>query len=420
MNFFYYKRNSLHNNKINIRGSKSISNRIIFISCLLNKQITKINNISDSEDTNIIINFFIFFGINIYSKKNILYILGKNIVVFKKFFFKNAGTVVRPIYFLSHFITKKSFCIYGNKSMQRRSVYDLYKETINIGGKSFFKRKFGFLPIKVYNSYIYKKKINISCLKSSQYASSIIMGIVFFFKKNYFLVKNLSSYFYILLTLKIINLFGINVKIKKKKNDCKIFTKGKYRSCGDITVENDFSSLSYFFLQSFYRSKLYLFKSSTNTIYQGDEKIINCIKVLGFKVIKIEKNYFFFTVRKKVRNFVVNCIDIPDASMGLCLMIFIKRIKLFNIKSWNYKESNRIVSISNEIKKIGIRVKKGKNWIILKRFSIKNNFLLKTYNDHRILMCFFLIRNFFKCFIILNPNCVKKTFKNFLLKMLNI
>ncbi|WDI79318.1 hypothetical protein ONB67_00430 [Candidatus Vidania fulgoroideae] len=423
MNILFFKK-KIKKNKINIFGSKSISNRVIIISSLCDKQITKIENLSNSEDTKIIINFLLKINIKIYKKENFFYILGKvKKIKNKNTYLKNAGTVVRPIFFLSNFFTVKNINILGNLSMQKRTIKELNNISNRLGGKTLFLKKKGYIPSKNFKSKIKHKKVEINCFKSSQYASSLLISLSVFKKRNFFCLKKISSYFYILLTLKIIKLFKIKVKKKLKNKNILIFTKGKYQSCKNITIENDFSSLSYFFLKLFFlKKKVFKFVSVTTQIYQGDIKILNCLKKIGFFFFKKNRIFFFFKKKKKkIKNLKINCKDIPDSSMSITLLIFskLKRIKIFNIRSWNFKESNRIFSISNELKKIGCKIKRGKNWLIIKRYIFrKKNFFLKTYNDHRILMCFFLIKKYFKNFFVCNPVCVKKTFENFIFEIM--
>ncbi|AXN02515.1 3-phosphoshikimate 1-carboxyvinyltransferase [Candidatus Vidania fulgoroideae] len=422
MNILFFKKKIKE--KISVLGSKSISNRVLMISSLCNKQITKIENLSNSEDTKIMINFLLKTKVKIYKKENFFYVLGKiTKIKNKNIFLKNAGTVIRPIFFLSNFFTVKNINILGNLSMQKRTIKELNNVSNSLGGKTFFFKKKGYIPSKNYRSKIKHKKIKVNCFKSSQYASSLLIVLPIFKNKNFFFLTNISSYFYILLTLKIIKLFNIKIKKKLVNKNIFIFTKGKYKSCKNITIENDFSSLSYFFFKLFFlKKRVFKFISITKQIHQGDVKILNCLKKIGIFIFKENRNFYLFFKKKKIKNLKVNCKDIPDSSMSIPLLIFkkIKRIKIFNIRSWNFKESNRIFSISNELKKMGCKIKRGKNWLIIKKFFINNNkkFFLKTYNDHRILMCFFLVKKYFKKFFVCNSTCVKKTFENFIFEIL--
>lgn len=419
MNILFLKKEKNEKKNIkNIFGSKSISNRILLISSFCKNQITKIKNLSNAEDVKIMINFLKKTKINIYKKKKDFYILGNlKKIKTKKVYLKNAGTVVRPIFFLSNFFTKKSLIIEVNKSMQKRTINDLYKVSKKINGSINFIKNKGYLPSINFKSKINYKKIKINCNNSSQYASSLLMIMNIFKKKNLFYLKKITSYFYIILTLKIIKMFGISIKIKKNRKTF-IFTNGKYKSCKKIIIENDFSSLSYFFFKSLFVEYIIKFKSLTKKICQGDIKIINCLKKIGMKFFINDFIFFFYYKSKKIRNIKINCIDIPDSSISLILLIFckVKRIKITNIKSWNFKESNRFISTSMELKKIGSKIKTGKNWMIIKNFALRKKLLLKTYNDHRILMCFSILNKILKMYIC-NPNCVKKTFENYIFEM---
>ncbi|MGX7582966.1 hypothetical protein [Candidatus Vidania fulgoroideorum] len=410
----------LKKNTVNktIPCSKSVANRIIIISKIYNISI-RIRNFLISEDIKIMLNFIKTLGSIIYRKGKEVKIY--NIVSKKKnnFYVKNAGTVIRNIISYLCFSNFK-LKLDGNKNMRRRSLEDLCNSLKEIGFNVFFLKKKNFLPLKTsnINSYNHKKKLVIDCKKSSQYATSLLINLPFLIKKNLFLlIKNInSSYSYINLTIKILRKFNISlIKIKYNYFIIKPFIRENYR-LKKIIIEKDFTSISYIFFFLITNNINNILLKTKKKSKQGDKKLLNIFNNFLFKNFIINKKIVIYKniLSKKIRNIVINCKNIPDSGMGfLCLFKITKRLKLFNIKSLNYKETNRIYAISKEMRKIGFLTKEGKNWLIIKKNKIRNT-KIRSYNDHRIAMVFYIFSFSLKYKLIINnPNCVKKTFYNF-------
>jgi 3-phosphoshikimate 1-carboxyvinyltransferase len=91
---------------------------------------------------------------------------------------------------------------------------------------------------------------------------------------------------------------------------------------------------------------------------------------------------------------------------------------LRNIASWRVKETDRIVAMATELRKLGATVVEGADFISItppKTTSDWSTAAIHTYDDHRVAMCFSLaafnpaglpIR-------ILDPKCVAKTFPDY-------
>ncbi|MGX7582543.1 hypothetical protein [Candidatus Vidania fulgoroideorum] len=395
---------------IEIPGSKSYTNRVILFSFLCFKKII-IKNPLISEDTIVMLNNLKNFkNFNFFFKKNKMFISNNYPIILlnKKFYFKNAGTVARPLLSLLFFLNFNCF-LNGNKNMRKRPIKGLVNILNNFNKKKiiYLKKKYFFpLLLKKKKIKFKKKKITINENLSSQFLTSLIIGLSYkIIKPFYIKIKNIISLNYILFTIKLIKKFNINIKFFRKKiiiYPSFFFLKKK------ISVPKDIISQSYFFYNKIINKKI-LFNFNIN---QNEIEILNFFKKIGFYFYKTSF-YKFIKFKKKIYYLNVNCCKIIDSSMIISTLIFdkIKKIKLFNIYNWNFKECNRIIAIAKEIKKLGGKVLYGKNWIILKKFKIRKKIIINTYNDHRIAMIFknYNLKKYF-----LKPNCVKKTFPLFL------
>ena len=116
----------------------------------------------------------------------------------------------------------------------------------------------------------------------------------------------------------------------------------------------------------------------------------------------------------------LDCNHIPDAAMTLAVMALYAdgTTTLRNIASWRVKETDRIVAMATELRKLGATVVEGADFISItppKTVADWKTAAIHTYDDHRVAMCFSLaafnpaglpIR-------ILDPKCVAKTFPDY-------
>jgi 3-phosphoshikimate 1-carboxyvinyltransferase len=88
---------------------------------------------------------------------------------------------------------------------------------------------------------------------------------------------------------------------------------------------------------------------------------------------------------------------------------------LTNIASWRVKETDRIVAMATELRKLGVTVEEGGDFIRVHppvRLADLVPAAIDTYDDHRIAMCFSLAA-FGTPLRINEPNCVAKTFPDY-------
>jgi 3-phosphoshikimate 1-carboxyvinyltransferase len=92
------------------------------------------------------------------------------------------------------------------------------------------------------------------------------------------------------------------------------------------------------------------------------------------------------------------------------------RCVLRNIGSWRVKETDRLAAMATELRKVGAVVEEGADWLAITPPAMLQGFKaasIHTYDDHRMAMCFSLLRFAGVAITIEDPNCVNKTFPNF-------
>jgi 3-phosphoshikimate 1-carboxyvinyltransferase len=130
------------------------------------------------------------------------------------------------------------------------------------------------------------------------------------------------------------------------------------------------------------------------------QKKTNCISVRKGNLIGIE----------------INMKDIPDQVPTLAVLSLFaeSRTKIKNIHHLKYKESNRISGLVNELQKIGCNIKYENGVLLihpLKKKPLKAK--LHSYQDHRLVMAFYILKTKFPYLTISDEQVVKKSYPDF-------
>jgi len=171
-----------------------------------------------------------------------------------------------------------------------------------------------------------------------------------------------------------------------------------YRSPGVVHVEGDASSASYFLaLGAIGGGPLRVEGVGLDSI-QGDVRFTEALAAMGAQVSSGD-NWIEASApvagTGTLRGISLDCNHIPDAAMTLATtaLFAVGPTTLRNIASWRVKETDRIAAMATELRKLGVRVDAGDDFIRVYPPGA-GQFLhpaaIDTYDDHRIAMCFSL------------------------------
>lgn len=359
---------------ISLKGSKSISNRALLLAYLAKLQTGKnssLKNLSDCEDTAVMQK-----ALKNFSKKEIDV--------------KDCGTAYRFLTALK-FTTNNPIKITGSKRLLSRPIKPLTETLKNLG-----------------------KTISLRGDTSSQFISALLM--VSPLAKTQTTIKITGEIFskpYIKMTLNLLKKFGIKIAHDKELRNFKIAPNQKFKPC-NLFIEGDASSASYWGEYAALESKQVSIKNIPKNSIQGDIKFIHYLKKMGCK-ISHKKNLIKITGPKHLKNLrpleTIDMNSTPDLVPTFAVLSAFANgtTKITNIANLRIKESDRISALEKELKKIGTKVKTGKDFIEIhgNPATIKKNAIIDTYNDHRIAMAFGVK------FKIKNPSVVKKSYPLF-------
>ena len=404
---------------IKLPGSKSITNRVLLMAAL-GTGVTKLIDPLRSEDTDQMINALIKLGVSVEEVNN-----DKKIIEIKgaehnfpnkntNLFLGNSGTTFRPLAAVLAMM-RGDYYLSGIERMHERPIKDLVDALEQMGSSIRYEQNHGYPPITINNSSIeISEPIQIKGDISSQYLTALLIaGPISNNEFNIEVIGDLISKPYIDITLKLLTKFNIfysndNWRLFSLKKD------SVYRNPTEIFVEGDASSASYFFAAASLSGSIEI-KGVTKDSIQGDLKFLDIISKMGAK-IEYKSDSIQVTKASGLKGLEIDCVEIPDAAMTLAIMAVFadKPTKLKNIGSWRVKETDRILAMDNELTKMGVEVSTTHDSMtIFPQKQLNDNISIKTYNDHRIAMCFslFCLKNL--NITIQDPNCVNKTYPDY-------
>jgi len=222
---------------------------------------------------------------------------------------------------------------------------------------------------------------------------------------------------YVDITLNLLRRFGIQIERDGWRRF--VIPQGSaYRSPGDIHVEGDASSASYFIALgaiAAHGGRSIRIEGVGSDSIQGDIRFIDAARAMGADV---SAGPGWLQVRRgawPLRAIELDCNHIPDAAMTLAVMALYAEgtTRLTQIGSWRVKETDRIAAMANELRQVGASVEEGADWIAITPPTAWRAAAIHTYDDHRVAMCFSLATFHGVPQRVLDPRCVGKTFPDY-------
>lgn len=227
------------------------------------------------------------------------------------------------------------------------------------------------------------------------------------------IIGELVSKPYIDITLAMMRDFGVKVENHHYQ---KFYIKGNqsYISPNKYLVEGDASSASYFLAAGAIKGKVKVTGIGKNSI-QGDRLFADVLEKMGAKITWGED--FIQAEQAELNSIDMDMNHIPDAAMTIATTALFANGEtvIRNIYNWRVKETDRLTAMATELRKVGAEVEEGEDFIRIQPLAL-NQFKhanIKTYNDHRMAMCFSLIALSNTPVTILDPKCTAKTFPTF-------
>ena len=411
---------------VRLPGSKSISNRGLLLAALCEGQ-TTVRDLLDSDDTRVMLQALRQLGCGVAVDGTTAVIDGlggRARQPHAELFLGNAGTAMRPLT-AALAVLGGDYRLSGIARMHERPIGDLVDALRALGCSVQYLAQDGFPPLHIGQPNLkLDQPIPVRGDVSSQFLTALLMALPLAARAQDIVIDvvgELISKPYIEITLQLLARFGVKVQ----RNGWARFVipaGSRYRSPGEIHVEADASSASYFIAAG----ALSASASGPNGLkiegvgeasIQGDIRFVEAARLMGARIdsgpnwLRAERGAW------PLKAIDLDCNHIPDAAMTLGVMALYADgpSTLRNIASWRVKETDRIAAMAAELRKLGAEVEEGADFIRITPPTVWQAASLHTYDDHRMAMCGSLaafnaaglpVR-------IEDPKCVSKTFPDY-------
>lgn len=422
---------------VQLPGSKSISNRVLLLAAL-SQGSTTIHDLLDSDDTRVMLQALQQIGCVVAPAAVVpgqpLRITGLGGKLpsadLHQLFLGNAGTAMRPLT-AALSLLGGNFEMSGVPRMHERPIGDLVDALRQLGCQIDYLGNEGYPPLRIAPADLSQldrsQPIRVRGDVSSQFLTALLMALPLIAQQQAVhieVVGELISKPYIHITLELLARFGIVVA----NDNWQRFTipaGSRYQSPGEVYVEADASSASYFIALGAIstgargQNGIKVLGVGKDSI-QGDIRFVEAAQAMG-AVVESGPNWLHISRGSwPLKAIDLDCNHIPDAAMTLATMALYATgsTTLRNIASWRVKETDRIAAMACELRKLGATVEEGPDFIRITPPAQPSDWKaasIHTYDDHRVAMCFSLaafnpaglpVR-------IEDPKCVGKTFPDY-------
>ena len=402
--------------KLRLPGSKSISNRILLLSALARGE-TRVGGLLDADDTKVMLDALQRLGAACRREEGAVRVSGVDgafPVRSAELWLGNAGTAFRPLT-AALALAGGEYRLSGVARMHERPIGDLVDALRELGARIDYLGTEGYPPLAIHPGRPrFDAPLRVRGDVSSQFLSALLMAVPLAGVPATIEVEGeLNSKPYVEITINLMRRFGVDVA----REDWRRFRlpQARYASPGEIMVEGDASSASYFLAAAAIGGGPVRVEGVGRDSIQGDVRFAEVLERMGARV-SMGADWIEVSADGKLRGIDMDLNHIPDAAMTAAVMALFADgpSVLRNIASWRVKETDRLAAMATELRKLGADVEEGADYLrIVPPARLVPDVAIDTYDDHRIAMSFALAALGGVPVRINDPSCVAKTFPDY-------
>ena len=409
---------------VNVPGSKSLSNRALLLAALAKGE-TRLTNLLDSDDIRHMLDALKLLGVeySLSDDKTECKVtgLGGAFSVDKplSLFLGNAGTAMRPLC-AALAASNVTVELTGEPRMEERPIGDLVDALLEAGADIEYLKNAGYPPLKITGSQLKGGELSVDGSVSSQFLTALLMAAPLFSEDTTIAIKGeLVSKPYIDITLDTMARFGVSVDNQDYQRFV-IKAGQQYVAPKTFMVEGDASSASYFLAAGAIKGGTVKVTGIGKQSIQGDIRFADVLEAMGAKVEWFDDCIVIHGAPLKGVDMDMN--HIPDAAMTIATTALFAEGEtcIRNIYNWRVKETDRLFAMATELRKLGVEVEEGHDYIRVTPGAALQHAAIDTYNDHRIAMCFSLVSLSDTPVTINDPGCTAKTFPDYFTRFATI
>jgi 3-phosphoshikimate 1-carboxyvinyltransferase len=407
-------------------GSKSISNRVLLLAALAQGS-TRIDGLLESDDTTVMLNALQQLGVQV-TRHAADSVTVQGVSRFSvgpaDLFMGNAGTAIRPLTAVLA-LMGGHYRLSGVPRMHERPIGDLVEGLRDLGANLTYSGQDGYPPLQISPPGALSERVRVQGSVSSQFLTAVLMAAPLAVARSgrplvIEVLGELISKPYIDITLNLMARFGVQVE-RQGWQQFIVPVHAAYQSPGQIFVEGDASSASYFLAMGALGAGPLRVQGVGQDSIQGDVAFADTVQAMGARVRReaasIEVSGVDLSKGERLKAFDTDFNLIPDAAMTAAMLALFADgpCTLRNIGSWRVKETDRIAAMQTELQKLGAQVQSGPDWLRVSPIEVGQwrDASIDTYDDHRMAMCFSLAAFGPAAVRIMDPGCVSKTFPTY-------
>jgi len=179
-----------------------------------------------------------------------------------------------------------------------------------------------------------------------------------------------------------------------------------------IPVEVDASGMSYYLAAAAVTGTTVVIPGIGGGSAQGDVGLARAFERMGCKVVMDAKSITI--TGGELSGIDIDMEEMPDVVLTLAVVAARAKgtTRITNIANLRVKECDRIAAAANELKRLGVAVEEGKDFLVIHPAPLKGA-EIHTYDDHRVAMAFSILGLVHAGITIEDPGCVAKSFPGF-------
>lgn len=384
---------------LTLPGSKYLANRLVILAALCESE-TQLSNMPHNEDIDAAIAGLTKLGAQFNWQDNTLSCRGfKDVSELPEtdVYSHHSGSFSRfvtPLLALS----KNSVHLSGSDKMNTRPMEELFAALKELGADirseeqkeqqpHFIKERLPeTLPVYI-KGPIGGGSVDMKGTTSSQYISALLMVAG---KMKNSLTINLPatpvSKPYLLMTIDLLNQFGVEVKHDKDLKTFVIQSEQRYQA-KDFELESDPSSASYFLAAAAITGgHICITNFKPERSLQGEAQFAEVLESMGCEIWQDEAGYHC-QGPETLKAIEIDMCDMPDVVQTLAVVASFAKgtTHITHIETLAFKESNRIEDTATELRKTGIEVTTTESSMSIIGGNPKSA-TFDTYDDHRMAM----------------------------------
>lgn len=383
----------LAKHRVQLKGSKSESNRLLILQRLLGG--FSISNLSDSADTQVL--------------EKALLVIESEVDV------GHAGTAMRFLTAYYAIQEGKTTILKGSKRMHQRPIAPLIDALKDMGAEIRYLENTGYPPLEIKGKKLEVNKVEVDASISSQFVSALLLTGPFLPSGLELKLRGeITSIPYIKMTLELLERLGISTSMQGNLIQV---TPAPSSFIKSISVESDWSSASY--LYSFFAlsnmEEMRLGGLQKNSL-QGDSALQSLFMNFGVDSNWDATDLVLIKTKKVVKHLNLDCSNFPDLAQTLVVTAFALGVSLHltGLHTLKVKETDRLIALQSELQKLGanIQVTEASLKLEERKSAIIKEVVIETYQDHRMAMAFAPLATRLPI-TIANPEVVSKSFPEF-------